>query len=209
MSESPPAVQPGGVKVIACLGNPGSEYSTTRHNVGWWFAERLLEEWDLGRLRSDGNVAVAIGRYRGVEVQVRKPLTYMNRSGQALGALRRMSGFELGRDLLVVVDDVALEPGRARFRPGGSAGGHNGLKSVQATLGTTEYPRLRIGVGARPPGADLADWVLRSPPREDRKIILDLLPSLVDCTGIWVTEGIEAAMNRCNSEAKVQTSAGT
>jgi PTH1 family peptidyl-tRNA hydrolase len=98
----------------------------------------------------------------------------------------------------VVVDEVALEPGRARFRPSGSAGGHNGLKSVQAALGTQDYPRLRIGVGAKPPGADLADWVLSSPPRADRVVIMELLPELVEGVGVWVTEGIEAAMNRYN-----------
>lgn len=191
------------MKVVACLGNPGSEYSTTRHNVGWWLADRLVDDWGLGRFRRDANVAVAIGRYQGVEVQVRKPLTYMNRSGQALTPLRRVSAFDIACDLLLVVDEVALEPGRARLRAAGSAGGHNGLKSVEAALGTREYPRLRIGVGAKPPGADLANWVLSSPPREDRKLILDLLPELVECVGIWVTDGIEAAMNRCNREKSV------
>ena len=186
------------MKVIACLGNPGSEYSTTRHNVGWWFAERLVESWGFGRFRKDANLAVALGRFAGEEVRVVKPLGYMNRSGQALAPLRRASAFDISRDLLVVVDEVALEPGRARFRASGSPGGHNGLKSVEASLGTRDYQRLRIGVGAKPPGADLSDWVLSSPPRADRERILEILPALVECTGVWVSEGIEAAMNRCN-----------
>jgi PTH1 family peptidyl-tRNA hydrolase len=110
----------------------------------------------------------------------------------------RGTDLDVGADLLVVVDDVALEPGRARLRGSGSAGGHNGLKSVEASLRTRDYPRLRIGVGAKPQGADLADWVLSSPPREDRQAILGILPSLVDCVGAWVVRGTEAAMNECN-----------
>lgn len=186
------------MKVVACLGNPGSEYSTTRHNVGWWLADRLAESWDLGRFKRDGNAAVASGKLDGVDVRVVKPLGYMNRSGQALTPFRRASAFDISRDLLVVVDDVALEPGRARIRPSGSAGGHNGLKSVEASLGTRDYARLRIGVGARPPGADLADWVLSSPPRADRALILDILPDLAECVAVWIHQGVEPAMNRCN-----------
>jgi PTH1 family peptidyl-tRNA hydrolase len=186
------------VKLIACLGNPGSEYSTTRHNVGWWLADRLAESWGLGRFRREGGVAVAAGHHEGEEVRLLKPLTFMNHSGQALAPLGRASAFSVPEDLLVVVDDVALEPGQARFRASGSAGGHNGLKSVEAALGTRDYARLRIGVGAKPPGVDLADWVLSSPPREDRARILDTLPRLVDGVAIWAHEGTEAAMNRCN-----------
>jgi PTH1 family peptidyl-tRNA hydrolase len=133
------------------------------------------------------------------EVVVLKPLTFMNRSGDALAPLRHRPDFDPAADLLVVVDDVALEPGRARFRPGGSAGGHNGLRSVEAALGTQEYGRLRIGVGARPPGVDLADWVLSSPPLEERRLVQGLLPSLVDCVEIWAHAGMQEAMNRCNS----------
>lgn len=187
------------MKVIACLGNPGPEYSTTRHNVGWWLADRLAESWNLGRFKRNGPVALAEGRVEDVRCRVVKPLTYMNRSGPALVAHLRNSEIDIARDLLVVVDDVALEPGRSRLRASGSAGGHNGLKSIEASLRTQEYPRLRIGVGAKPPGADLAKWVLTSPPREDRQMILAILPALVDCVAAWVARGTEAAMNDCNS----------
>ncbi|CAN5890761.1 aminoacyl-tRNA hydrolase [soil metagenome] len=187
-----------GTRVIVGLGNPGSEYVSTRHNVGWWFLDRLAEEWQLGRFRSQGNAGVASGRVEGFAVRLLKPLTYMNRSGAALAPLRRLQDFDLSRDLLVVVDDVVLEPGRARFRPGGSAGGHNGLKSLQATLGTQQYPRLRIGVGAAPPAWDLADWVLSRPPPQERQAVLELFPELIEGVRIWMNEGIEAAMNRCN-----------
>lgn len=186
------------VKAVVCLGNPGAEYASTRHNVGWWLADRLLQEWGFGRFRREGNAAAAMGRVEGVQVKLLKPQTYMNRSGVVVTPLRRIRDFDLARDLLVVVDEVALEPGRARFRPGGSAGGHNGLKSIEAALGTREYGRLRIGVGAKPAGWDLADWVLGSPSREDRQAILEILPDLVEGVGVWVTDGMEAAMNRFN-----------
>jgi len=186
-------------KTVLCLGNPGPEYSTTRHNVAWWFADRLAERYDLGRFRKQGLAGVARGEIEGIPVQVVKPLTYMNRSGRVVEGLDRVEGFDIARDLLVVVDDVALEPGRSRFRPGGSPGGHNGLRSIQAALGTSEYARLRIGVGSAPPGYDLVDWVLSTPPREERELILDRIDVLVDCVGLWATEGVEVAMNRCNN----------
>lgn len=188
-----------GVKVVACLGNPGAEYTSTRHNVGWWLADRLAESWDLGRFKRNGPVAVAEGRIDGVRTRVLKPLSYMNRSGSALVAHLRVLELDVRQDLLVVVDDVALDPGRARVRASGSPGGHNGLKSVEASLRTRDYPRLRIGVGAKPPGADLADWVLAPPSREDRQAILAILPALVDCVATWIVRGTEAAMNDCNA----------
>jgi peptidyl-tRNA hydrolase, PTH1 family len=127
-----------------------------------------------------------------------EPLTFMNRSGSALLPLVQQDGFDTGRDLLVVVDDTALEPGRVRVRARGSAGGHNGLRSIEALLATQEYARLRVGVGAPPPGADRADWVLSPFEEADRQIIVDLLPDLVDAVRTWVEDGVEAAANRCN-----------
>lgn len=187
------------MKLIACLGNPGAEYAGTRHNVGWWLGDRVVESWNLGRFRRDGSVAVAEGLIEGVRTRVVKPLTYMNRSGSALLPQVRRSNFDVSSDLLVVVDDVALAPGRARLRASGSAGGHNGLKSIEASLRTRDYPRLRIGVGEKPAGADLSDWVLSRPSRADRQAILDILPGLVDCIGAWVVRGTDAAMNECNA----------
>jgi peptidyl-tRNA hydrolase, PTH1 family len=188
----------GDLKVIACLGNPGPEYSRTRHNVGWWLADRLAESWALSRFEREGTAVVATGHRGGLEVDVVKPLTFMNRSGKVLTPLASLEGFEVTRDLLIVVDDVALDPGRARLRGGGSAGGHNGLKSIEAVLGTQDYARLRIGVGEKPPGRDLADWVLSAPPPEDRAAIMAIFPELIDCIGMWMTDGVEAAQGICN-----------
>jgi len=186
------------VKVIFGLGNPGPEYERTRHNVGWWLADQLAAEWGIGPFRRVGRSRVAAGRVDEIGVRIVEPLTYMNRSGTALVPWLGEPGFEPSRDLLVLVDDVALEPGRFRFRARGSAGGHNGLKSIEAALRSREYARLRIGVGASPPSVDLADWVLSPPLPDEEERILALFPELVDGVRVWLMEGIEAAMNRFN-----------
>jgi peptidyl-tRNA hydrolase, PTH1 family len=186
------------VKLICGLGNPGPEYDATRHNVGWWVVDRLSSEWGLGPFRRDGLGLVASGYVDGQAVVLLKPVTFMNRSGAALAPALTTPDLDIGKDLLVVVDDVALAVGRIRLRPAGSSGGHNGLESVERTLGTREYARLRIGVGAPPPGVDLSAWVLSpfDPAEEDD--ILDLMPDLVGAVRLWVNEGIEAAMSRHN-----------
>jgi PTH1 family peptidyl-tRNA hydrolase len=122
----------------------------------------------------------------------------MNRSGGALVALLEGSELDPLRDLLVVVDDVALEVGRVRLRPRGGAGGHNGLSSVIAALGTEEFSRLRIGVGRPPEGGSMIDWVLSPMPAEEEDAVLELLPELTEGVRVWMEEGAEAAMSRIN-----------
>lgn len=187
-----------GAKVIVGLGNPGREYDNTRHNAGWWLLDVLAQRWGVPKFRAEKNQAIATTRVEPFQVRLIKPLTYMNRSGSVLVPLKRMGALDLSKDLLVLVDDVALEPGRVRFRPSGSAGGHNGLKSIEQALGTRDYPRLRIGVGTKPPGADLADWVLSSMPRGDRKLVDERLPELAEAVETWMRDGIEVAMDRYN-----------
>jgi PTH1 family peptidyl-tRNA hydrolase len=187
-----------GAKVIVGLGNPGREYDNTRHNAGWWLLDVLAQRWGVPKFRAEKNQAIATTRVEPFQVRLIKPLTFMNRSGSVLVPLKRMGALDLAKDLLVLVDDVALEPGRVRFRPSGSAGGHNGLKSIEQALGTRDYPRLRIGVGARPPGADLADWVLSPMPRGDRKLVDERLPELAEAVETWLREGTETAMDRYN-----------
>ena len=187
------------MKVVCGLGNPGPEYDDTRHNVGWWLVDRLAVDWKLGSFRRRGPAMEAAGRVGAHEVVLIKPQTYMNRSGAALVALHRAVEFDPASELLVVVDDAAIEVGRLRFRPSGSAGGHNGLKSVEAALGTREYARLRIGVGPVPPGVDMADFVLSRMKRSDEEAVLERLGPAADGVRTWLDEGIEAAMNRHNS----------
>jgi PTH1 family peptidyl-tRNA hydrolase len=177
------------MKVVCGLGNPGPEYEATRHNVGWWVLDRLLQEWRFGRFRRQGAALIAEGNRDNQQVRLLKPLTYMNRSGAALMPLLHDPTFTPSTDLLVVVDDTALPVGRLRFRTQGSAGGHNGLKSVEAALGTREYARLRIGVGAHPPGEDLADHVLSDFAPEEKDQIIELLPVATEAITAWVEQG--------------------
>jgi PTH1 family peptidyl-tRNA hydrolase len=186
------------VKVICGLGNPGPEYEATRHNVGWWLLEHLAAAWGLAPFRRGERAHVASGAVGEHEVLLVKPTVYMNRSGTALLPLRGASEFDIARDLLVLVDDVALEPGHSRLRARGSAGGHNGLKSIEGALGTRDYPRLRIGVGAPPLGFDLVDWVLSPMPAQDEEKVLERFPLLVEGVRLWLDEGIEAAQRRLN-----------
>jgi len=186
------------MKVVVGLGHPGPEYDATRHNVGWWLLDRMAYEWDLPLFQREGRTVVTEGRRGEVVYRLVKPLTFMNRSGQALSSLAAFRDFTPTEDLLVVVDDAALEVGRVRFRPRGSPGGHNGLKSISRFLGSDEYPRLRIGVGIPPDGADLSDWVLSPMEEGDEDQVLGLLPGLVEGVEVWGSEGIEEAMNRFN-----------
>ncbi|HEX6746431.1 MAG TPA: aminoacyl-tRNA hydrolase [Longimicrobium sp.] len=188
-----------GLKVIVGLGNPGREYALTRHNVGWWLLDDLAAEWGIGRFRPDKVAATATGRVDPWAIRLVKPITFMNRSGSALLPYKRMNAIDITRDLLVIVDDVALEPGRIRFRPNGSAGGHNGLKSIEQALGMRDYPRLRIGVGAKPPQWDLADWVLSPMPKKDAELVRERFPDCIAGIRLWMEQGIEAAMNRYNA----------
>ena len=186
------------MKVVLGLGNPGASYDATRHNVGWWVMDHLAHAWDVGPFRREGPALRADGTCADHSVRLLKPLTFMNRSGAALVSLRTVEDFVPARDLLVVVDDAALDVGRVRYRAQGGAGGHNGLKSIEEILGTEEYARLRIGVGTCPPGEDLADWVLAPMPAADEEAVIQLLPDLVGAVEAWVAEGTETAMSRFN-----------
>jgi PTH1 family peptidyl-tRNA hydrolase len=184
------------------LGNPGPEYADTRHNAGFRLAGRLAERWGLGPFRRGERARVASGTAQGVAVKLLKPQTYMNRSGAALAPLRALPGFDPARHLLVLVDDVALPLGRFRLRGAGSAGGHNGLKSIEGTLQREDYARLRIGVGAKPPEIDdLADWVLSDFAPEEHEALEALLDPMAEAVECWLTDGIELAMTRFNRPA--------
>lgn len=184
--------------MVVGLGNPGPEYDGTRHNVGWWVVDRLGYDWAFGAFERVGRALVTEGPVGDSRVRLVKPITYMNRSGLALAALHELEGFQPARDLLVVVDDAALDVGRIRFRPEGGHGGHNGLKSVSGALGTQAYSRLRIGVGRGPESEDLTDWVLSPMPTAEEEVVVKLLPQLTEAVEVWIAEGAEAAMNRFN-----------
>ena len=190
------------MKVIVGLGNPGREYAATRHNVGWWLIDHLADVWHFDGWKKDGESHVANGSVGGVKVRLVKPQTFMNLSGQALKNFVRRPFWSPAEDLLIVVDEVQLPVGRIRIRPRGSAGGHNGLKSVEHALGTQEYGRLRIGVGPSEERKgiykDLADFVLSPFARDEREDILALMPQLTSTVETWLNEGVEKAMSLHN-----------
>ena len=186
------------MKVVAGLGNPGPEYDATRHNVGWWLMDRLAYEWDFPLFQMEGRAMQTEGTWRDQVFRLMKPMTFMNRSGQALSSLAGLPDFLPSQDLLIIVDDAALDVGRVRFRSRGSAGGHNGLQSVTEALGSQDFARLRIGVGVPPDGADLSEWVLSPMDPADEDVILGLLPELVKGVEVWGTEGMDSAMNSFN-----------
>jgi PTH1 family peptidyl-tRNA hydrolase len=181
------------------LGNPGPEYAATRHNAGFRLADSVARRWALPAFRRDGAARVTAGRYEGHDVRIIKPLTYMNRSGAALAPLRAAPGFDPAQDQLVLVADVALPVGRFRLRGAGSAGGHNGLRSIEGALRRQDYARLRIGVGLMPPDwDDLADFVLADFDQDESAVLDDLLEPMALAVDTWLTEGIESAMNQHN-----------
>lgn len=192
------------MKLVVGLGNPGREYEDTRHNVGWMLLDYLARRWHVEDTRRDGEARIANARLGNTHVRLVKPLTFMNLSGQVLRPYLRREGWSPANDLLVVLDEVALPLGRYRLRAQGSAGGHNGLKSIEAALGSRDYARLRIGI--RPVDSersvgDLSNFVLSRFSRAERTVVDDLLPRLADAVEIWAREGIIAAMNAHNRRA--------
>jgi PTH1 family peptidyl-tRNA hydrolase len=194
------------LKVILGLGNPGRQYEATRHNVGWWVLDHLADVWHFDGWKRDHESMVATATVGGVRTRLIKPLTYMNLSGQVLKNYLRRPLWSPARDMLVVVDDVALPVGRMRMRARGSAGGHNGLRSVETALGNQEYPRLRIGVGPSEERKgiyrELSDFVLAPFARDERDDINDLLPRVEGAISLWAREGIDRAMNAYNRDVK-------
>ncbi len=190
------------MKVILGLGHPGRQYEATRHNVGWWVLDHLADVWRFEGWKRDGESMVSTTTVDGSRVRLIKPLTYMNLSGHVLRNYLRRPFWAPSKDLLVVVDEVALPVGRYRLRARGSAGGHNGLKSVENAIGGLDYPRLRVGVGPSEERkgiyGDLADFVLAPFARDEREDILALMPKLEKVISTWLSDGTERAMNTHN-----------
>jgi PTH1 family peptidyl-tRNA hydrolase len=186
------------MKVIVGLGNPGKAYDLTPHNIGFELLDELAAE-DGVKFRRSWRFPLesASIRVRGEEVMLVKPLTFMNRSGDAVAPLLRKKGVGTDR-LLVAVDDVALPLGALRLRGGGSAGSHNGLKSLIERLGGQDFPRLRLGVGPVPEGQDRVAFVLGRFPAALHDAVSDLRRKAASAALSWVSEGLEKTMNRFN-----------
>ena len=186
------------MKLIVGLGNPGDEYRDTRHNVGFMVADTIATRHALGWRHRD---QVLLAKNFGADAfLVAKPLTYMNRSGDVVGELMRYYG--IGPEhLLVIVDEAALPFGRLRARARGSAGGHNGLKSIIERLETTEFARLRLGVGRGDPRRDLADHVLARFEPGERAELDTFIARAADAAEMFAVDGIEKVMNQYNPDA--------
>lgn len=182
-------------KLIVGLGNPGPQYETTKHNLGFWVVNKLLLRLQLNRLEPLCKSLVARTEWHGSEVIFAKPMTYMNNSGQAVSLIVQKFGIS-PQDLCVVYDDLNLDIGVLRLRKAGSDGGHNGMKSIIRHLSTQDFPRLRVGIG-QVEGAWM-DHVLTEFSADEREHIDWAIPCAADALETFVREGIQTAMNRFN-----------
>ncbi|MHB0869034.1 MAG: aminoacyl-tRNA hydrolase [Chloroflexota bacterium] len=185
------------MKLVVGLGNPGSRYANTRHNVGFMVLDRLAKECGASVTKRQCNALTALGTLAGQRVCLAKPQTYMNLSGESVACLARFYKVDT-RDILVIYDERDLPVGRIRLRERGSAGGHRGVQSIIGMLGTSEFPRLRIGIG-RPSEMEAEDHVLGRFSAEERPLMEEALARSVEAVEIALSEGMEAAMNRFNA----------
>lgn len=185
--------------LVVGLGNPGRQYQNTRHNAGFMVVDRLAERLGVRFSRLQFRALVVDGRYQERKIILAKPQTYMNESGQAVGALVRF--YKITREnIMVVHDDVDLPFGVLRLRPAGSSGGQKGMESIIERLGTQDFPRLRVGIG-RPPGQMLAAaYVLQEFDRDEKEELPAVIDRAVDALLMVLTEGLEKAMNQYNGK---------
>ena len=189
----------GGVSwLLVCLGNPGDKYENTRHNVGFMVADELGKRGSFSIQKVKYHALTSTATIGGQGALVMKPTTYMNLSGEAVGEAARF--YKIPPDhVLVISDDVDLPLGKLRIRTNGSAGGHNGLKSIIQHLGSDQFPRLKVGVGGKPhPDYDMADWVLSKFQGEDKKLIDETVKRAAEAVECLLKDGPQKAMNRFN-----------
>lgn len=185
--------------IIIGLGNPTTKYQATRHNIGWDAVTRIADDFKMS-LDTKGHKALCgKGYIEGEKIILAQPLTYMNLSGESVREL--VDYYKVSpEDIIVIYDDISLEVGQLRIRKKGSAGGHNGIKSIISHLGTDEFPRIKIGVGDKPKDWDLADYVLSRFSGEEQVAIRDALKDASDACKLMITTGIEDAMNQYNKK---------
>ena len=186
--------------LIVGLGNPGATYEKTRHNAGFICADELIDYFGASPIKCRANALLYRALSGGREIYIAKPQTFMNLSGEAVGEAARF--YKLGADKIIVIsDDISLGVGRLRVRRKGSAGGHNGLKSINEHLGTDAYPRVKVGVGEKPhPDFDLADWVLSSFDKTEMQRLADAYPTVLLGIERIVAGDVDGAMQICNGK---------
>jgi peptidyl-tRNA hydrolase len=189
------------MKLIVGLGNPGRDYAGTRHNIGFGVITRISDQYNIPLSSKEHKAVCGKGFIGGEKVILAQPQTYMNLSGESVRSIADYYKIE-PEDIIIAFDDIDLEVGQLRVRRKGSAGGHNGIKSIIQHLGTNEFPRVKVGVGAKPEGGDLVRHVLGRFSREDEKAMGEVLDLAVEAVELIVTEGVDAAMNRYNAKRK-------
>ena len=188
--------------IIAGLGNPGLPYEGTRHNAGFDVIDVLAREYNISVDYRKNRALIGKGAIEGRKVLLVKPQTYMNLSGQSVGEAAAFYKLDPETEVIIIYDDIALEPGNIRVRKKGSAGGHNGIKSIISHLGTQEFQRIRIGVGEKPKEYDLADYVLGHFSPEDRKLVEEAFVHAADAVRLMVQGETDEAMNLYNRKQK-------
>ncbi len=189
--------------IIVGLGNPGKKYEGTRHNMGFDVIDRLVYKNNIPCSGSKFHSVYGTGMIGTQKVVLAKPLTYMNLSGTAVRELIDFYKIDPESELIVISDDIDLEPGRIRIRKQGSAGGQNGLRHIVQCLGTQKFIRIRVGTGGKPEGWELADWVLSRFTMDDRALVDDAIVRAADAVAAICTDGIDKAMNVYNVNTKV------
>lgn len=199
MPQGPPRpayIMASSSRLVAGLGNPGRKYEGTRHNIGFEVVDAVADRV-RARWKEKGEAFLANGRWRSRPMLLMKPWTYMNRSGTAIENVARKKKFD-PREILVVVDDISLPVGTVRLRPSGGSGGHNGLEDIIDWLDSTDFPRLRIGIGSDFERGGQSDYVLSPFDAEERPVMDEAVERAVDAVLTFVTDGVQTAMNRFN-----------
>lgn len=187
--------------LIAGLGNPGRKYERTKHNVGFDVIDYVTDRHSIPFSGIQFQAECGKGSIAGQKVMLAEPLTYMNLSGEAVAALVNYYKLDPEEELIVIYDDISLDPGQIRVRKKGSAGGHNGIKNIIACLGTDKFKRIRVGIGAKPDRWDLADYVLAPFTPENREKIEDAIKDAADALELILSGDMDEAMNRYNHKA--------
>lgn len=189
------------MKLIVGLGNPGMQYAATRHNIGFEVIDSISDAYNIQVVKNKYKALIGEGMIAGEKVILMKPQTYMNLSGEAVKACMEFHKIAI-EDLIVIYDDISLEVGQLRLRESGSAGGHNGIKNIIAHLGTQQFNRIRFGVGEKPAGWDLANYVLGRFPEEEMKVVAPQTVEAAKAVELIIRSGMSKAMNQYNIKVK-------
>ena len=187
--------------LIAGLGNPSKNYEGTRHNIGFTMIDAIGEKFGIDVTTKKHKALVGRGIIDGMRVILAKPQTYMNLRGESIREIADFYKIE-PENIIIIYDDISLDVGRLRIRKKGSAGGHNGIKNIIAHLGTQEFPRIKVGIGNKPEGWDLADYVLSKYSKAEQEALKEASDDVIGAVRLMIMDDIDAAMNRYNAKKR-------